>query len=56
LRSGDTNPWGVMPDPVRRVIQSSLALAVQLACAASAGLASLDVGQQAVEAVAGEGG
>ncbi|MEE9470146.1 MAG: serine hydrolase [Gemmatimonadota bacterium] len=45
-----------MPDPVRRVLQSSLALAVQLACAAGTGLASPDVGQQAVEVAASDSG
>ena len=45
-----------MPDPVRRVLQSSLALAVQLACAAGTGLASPDVGQQAVEVAARDSG
>ncbi len=43
-----------MQDPVRRVLQSSLALAVQLACAASAGVASASGDQQAVDAVAGD--
>ena len=41
-----------MPDPVRRVLQISLALAVQLACAAGTGWASLNVGQQAGEVAA----
>lgn len=45
-----------MPDPVRRVLQSSLALALQLACAAGTGWASLDAGQQAVAEAAGDSG
>jgi hypothetical protein len=46
----------LVPYPVRRVLQSSLALAVQLICAAGTGLASLDVGQQAVEVAARDSG
>jgi CubicO group peptidase (beta-lactamase class C family) len=50
------NPWGAMPDPVRRVLQIFLALAAQLACAAGTGWSSLQVGQQAVaEAAAASG-
>lgn len=49
---GYTKPRGEMPDSVRRVLQSSLALAVQIACAAGTGWASLDVDQQAAAVAA----